>query len=123
MQGDSTRADSAYGEALRLSRAVLDKAPQDLTARNMVVRMYTCVHDTTSALAENDRALQQDPNNADALFDRAVICTVQGKYDEAANWLSKAVHLGLGKAQILNDPDLTRLQGQPRFDNLVAAAK
>jgi tetratricopeptide (TPR) repeat protein len=123
MEGDSTRADSAYGEALRLSKAVLAKAPDDVTARNMVARMYARVHDTTSALTENTKALQQDPNNADALFDRAVICTVQGKDDEAADWLTKAVHVGLGKAQILNDPDLTRLQGQPRFDNLIASAK
>jgi serine/threonine protein kinase len=121
MEGDSTRADSVYAEALKLSRAVLDKAPDDITARNMVARMYARVRDTSNALIENTKALQQDSKNADGLFDRAVICSVQRKDDEAVDWLSKAVHVGLGKAQILNDPDLTRLQGQPRFDNFIAS--
>jgi hypothetical protein len=47
---------------------------------------------------------------------------VLGRDDEAVDWLERAVRLGLGKAAILNDPDLTRLRGQPRFERVLELA-
>jgi serine/threonine protein kinase len=123
MMGESARADSAYTDALRLAGAGLARAPDDIGAGNTVTLMYARLHDTTDALAENTKVLQQDPKNVDALFNRAVICAVLGKDDEAVDWLARAVHVKLGKAQISNDPDLARLQGQPRFENVLALAR
>lgn len=123
MQVESARADSAYTESLRLAKSLLASAPDDIASRNQVTLMYARLRDTADAFAENTNILQHDPNQVDALFNRAVICAVLGKDDEAVDWLAKAVKLGLGKAQIANDPDLVRLQGQPRFDKLVALAR
>jgi serine/threonine protein kinase/cytochrome c-type biogenesis protein CcmH/NrfG len=123
MMGKSASADSAYAAALQLGKAVLAAAPEDVGASNSVTLMYARLRDTADALAMNIKMLQHDANNADALFNRAVICAVVGKDDEAADWLAKGIHVGLGKAQISNDPDLARLQGQPRFEDTVALAR
>jgi len=122
MLGEKEEADSAYREAARLAGAVLATAPDDLPVRLQLALARARLGEADSASVEASRVLAKDPKNVDALFALAVNSAVQGQDDAAADDLEKAVRLGLGKAQIVNDPDLTRLKGQPRFEKVLKLA-
>jgi tetratricopeptide (TPR) repeat protein len=122
MLGERTEADSAYREAARLAVAVLANAPDDIPLRVQLALASARLGDADSARLEAQRILRSDPHNVDALFALAVNSAVQGDDDAATDDLERAVHLGLGKAQIVNDPDLARLKGQPRFERVLKIA-
>jgi tetratricopeptide (TPR) repeat protein len=122
MLGRQAEAESAYVDAVGRARAMLARTPDDQSKRTQLARLYARLNDAPDALAEGQRALKRDPDNVTALFNNAVIRAALGQDDAAVDFLERAVHLGLGKAQILNDPDLSRLRGQPRFERVLALA-
>jgi len=122
MLGRQAQADSSYTEGLQRAKAYLEKTPDDQDKRNLLALLYARLDDSADALAEARRALKSNPDDVDALFNVAVIHAVLRQDDAAVDMLERAVHLGLGKAQIVNDPDLSRLHGQPRFEHLLALA-
>jgi Flp pilus assembly protein TadD len=122
MLGKQAEAESSYVEALNRCRAFLAKTPDDQDKRNLLALLYARLNDSVDALAESGRALKRNPDDVDALFNNAVIRAVLGQDDAAVDFLERAVHLGLSKSTILNDPDLARLHGQPRFERVLALA-
>ncbi|HKA24714.1 MAG TPA: protein kinase [Candidatus Eisenbacteria bacterium] len=122
MLGKQAEADSSYVEGLNRARAFLAKTPDDQGTRNLLALLYARLNDSADALAEAGRSLRRNPDDVDALFNNAVIRAALGQNDAAVDFLERAVHLGLGRAAILNDPDLSRLRGHPRFERVLALA-
>jgi len=122
MLGRKAEADSAYAEAVRRGRALLEQTPDNVDLRANLALWYARSGNTSAALAEAGRALRARPDDVEAMLANAVVRASLGRNDEALDWLERAVRLGLGRAAIMNDPDLSRLRGQPRFDRVLELA-
>lgn len=78
----------------------------------------------TEALPHMEHAVSLAPDNAEVLYDLAVIRLSAGKENEALQALEKAVTLNPKlKKQASEDSDLSRLKGNPKFENLIKAGK
>ena len=76
------------------------------------------------ALPHMERAASLAPENGEVLYDLAVIRLAAGKEGEALEALKKALLMNPKlKKQASEDGDLSRLKGNPRFDNLIEDAK
>ena len=122
MLGREAEADTAYRESVRRARAILAETPDKADVRDLLALSCARMRDAPEALQEANRALVGRADDMDALFTNAVVRAVLHRDDEAVYWLERAVRFGLGRAQILNDPDLARLRGQPRFERVLELA-
>jgi uncharacterized Ntn-hydrolase superfamily protein len=72
------------------------------------------------ALPHMEHAASLSPENAEVLYDLAVIRLSAGKEDEALSALEKSLSLNPKlKKQASEDGDLNGLKGNPKFDNLI----
>jgi tetratricopeptide (TPR) repeat protein len=115
-------ARTAYLEAVRLSRQRVAEAPLDPTAHMRAGLYCARAGDQECALLEGRHAAQMQPRNAEILFRAAIIFCLSGRDQEALDYLEKAVRMGLSRAQIENDPDLTALRGHPRYRRILDLA-
>jgi len=78
----------------------------------------------TDALPHMEHAASLSPENAEVLYDLAVIRLAAGQKSEALEALQKAISLNPKlKKQAMGDGDLSRLKGNPNFENLIKAGK
>jgi uncharacterized Ntn-hydrolase superfamily protein len=78
----------------------------------------------TEALPHMEHAVSLAPDNAEVLYDLAVIRLSAGKENEALSALEKALTLNPKlKKQASEDSDLSRLKGNPKFENLIKIGK
>ena len=76
------------------------------------------------ALPHMERAANLAPENGEVLYDLAVIRLAAGKEGEALEALEKALSLNPKlKKQASEDGDLSRLKGNPRFEDLIKDGK
>lgn len=76
------------------------------------------------ALPHMERSARLAPENPEVLYDLAVIRLAAGKESEALEALEKALTLNPKlKKQAAGDSDLSRLKGNPKFENLIQADK
>jgi tetratricopeptide (TPR) repeat protein len=122
MLGKNEEAQAAYAEAVRRAHARARITP--LKPASLISLALWCARagDASCALEEAQQAAAMQPKNIDILFRNAVVRCVLGHDGEALDWLQKAVAVGLGKAEIENDPDLARLRSLPRFQRILQLA-
>jgi tetratricopeptide (TPR) repeat protein len=121
--GRATEARRAYAEAAVRARERLAATP--LSPQEHMDVGYYCAkaRQAECALAEGARAAELQPGNMSILFRNSVIQCILGRHEEALNWLEKAVRLGLTRAEIENEPDLSSLRRHPRYQKLVELAE
>ena len=72
------------------------------------------------AMSNFDRALKIDQNNAFALYAKACNYSLQGKFDDALNYLKQAIELYPGYKNMANaETDFEKLKNDERFKKLV----
>jgi hypothetical protein len=62
------------------------------------------------------------PDSAGMALTNAIIGALLKRPDEALDWLEKSVRLGLGRAQIENEPALAPLRDLPRYRGILERA-
>ena len=122
MLGKQAEAREKYLEAVQLARARLEVTPLDANARALLALWCARAGDAESALREGTRAAEMQSENADVLFRNAAIRCILGRDEDALDWLEKATKFGLRKAEIENDPDLSRLRSHPRYRRIIELA-
>lgn len=108
--GERQRSLEPYGRAISLGREAIAVNPKDALARAIVASCLAKRGDFTGAEQELKLALQADPTSADALYQAAVIASIQSDTDEARAWLQRAIAAGYSAADAARDPELMSLK-------------
>jgi eukaryotic-like serine/threonine-protein kinase len=122
MAGKTNEANDAYRRAVSLAEQQRRINPKDPDVLSALALDYSRVHKQASAQRFLKMALEAGPTNVDVL---RIACLVQleaGKNKEALQWLAKAVQAGYSREQLLSNPELASLRGEPEFPGLVSQA-
>lgn len=112
-------AQQCYREAVRLAKESAIDTPDD-PETNMTLGLWCAkIGDAEGALAAGNRAAQLQPENANILYVNALIRCLLGMTSEALNWLERAARIGLGRAQMENEPCFQDLSGDPRYTRIL----
>jgi tetratricopeptide (TPR) repeat protein len=122
MLGKGEEAKEPYRTAARHGRDRMDAAPLDPSAHSDLAAWCAKAGDLECAISEGAQALAMRPEDVHVLFANALIRCIQGRDDEALELLEKATRLGLGRAEMENDPALLRLHQNPRFLRILELA-
>ena len=63
---------------------------------------------------------ERHPDTVNTLYNLACLSSLQGHLEEAIDRLADAVRRGWARALIFNDSDLFPLEGDPRFESILA---
>jgi len=96
----------------------MEASPLNPSAHSDLAAWCAKAGDIACASSEAARALAMQPQDAHVLFANALVRCVQGRDDDALGMLEKAIRLGLGRAELMNDPLLFRLHEDPRFKRI-----
>jgi serine/threonine protein kinase/Flp pilus assembly protein TadD len=114
--GRQSEASAAYGRALQLVDRHLELNPEDSRALSLGAVSAAQQGQQERGLEWARRALVIDPEDSGMLYNMACFFAVQGEHDEAISCLEKAVQLGFGlRDWIENDTDLESLHSDPRY--------
>jgi tetratricopeptide (TPR) repeat protein len=121
------RSLGRHEEAQEASRAAVARAerhielhPEDARALYLGASALLQLEDRERCLAWAARALAIDPEENTTLCNVACIHAQLGRHDSALELLEKTVRNGFGnKEWIENDPDLSPLKDDPRFESLL----
>ena len=114
-------------EAQAASRAAVARAerhielhPEDARALYLGASALLQLDDRERCLAWAARALAIDPEENTTLYNVACIHAQLGRHDSALELLEKTVRNGFGNKEWMeNDPDLSALKSDPRFETLL----
>ena len=109
--------------ALGQARTMVENEPRNATAHLRLATFCARVGDAAGAVAAAKQAVEMGPENDRVLFRCAKVHCILGQADPALDALEKAVKLGLGKVEIVNDPDFEVLAGNPRYQRLLVLAE
>jgi tetratricopeptide (TPR) repeat protein len=114
--GRQAEASATYGRALQLVERHLELNPEDSRALSLGAVAAVQQGQQERGLEWARRALVIDPEDSGMLYNMACFFAVQGEHDEAISCLEKAVQLGFGLREwIENDTDLESLHSDPRY--------
>lgn len=82
---------------------------------------YDELKDYEKALADYDKAIELNPEDATAYYNFACIKSIMGEIDIAFDYLKKAIERGQDKAWAWEDEDLDNLQIDERFEEIVGS--
>ena len=75
------------------------------------------------ALEWYNRVIRQDRNNAEALYNKACLCSLKGDIYGAITSLEKAIRIDPSwREAALQDKDLQNIRTDPRFTNIANSA-
>jgi len=118
---DSKNANEAYARAISTGRNLKDAA--DATTRAVIAASLAKSGHRAEAGREIEATLQSDPTNAVALYEAAVIATLDGDKERALVYASKAIDAGYPMPDVAADPELTPLHSEPEFKALTTRTK
>jgi len=123
MLGKTPEARDAYLNGVRLARERLQASPGNADLHSLLgLYCARAQEETCDAMGEGRRAEELEPQNVEIIFRNAAIRCIKGRFEDALDWLERAIKLGLSKAQIENDPDLPSLSRYPRYQRLLELA-
>ncbi len=118
--GRQVDADATHRRALQLIERHLELNPDDSRALNLGAIELVHVGQRERGLEWARRALAIDPEDSGMLYNAACFFALQGETEEALTCLDKAVRLGFGlRDWIENDSDLDSLRADPRFQGVL----
>jgi serine/threonine protein kinase/tetratricopeptide (TPR) repeat protein len=119
--GHKAKAEEAHRRTLQLIEHHIELNPDDSRALTLGAMQLAYLGQRERGLEWARRALSADPEDSGMLYNLACFYAVQGEPEDALSCLEKAVQLGFGlRGWIENDPDLTSLRGDPRFQAILA---
>ena len=105
--GQRPKSLAPYRTSIKLAREALAVNPHDVLARAIAASCMAKSGDVSAAQVELNLALRQDPTNARALYQAAVIASIRGDRDAARAWLQRAIAAGASAADAKRDPELS----------------
>jgi serine/threonine protein kinase/Tfp pilus assembly protein PilF len=120
--GDHEREEENLRHGLKLMESSLELNPDDARAANLAGGGYASLGEAENAIKYSERSLSIDPEDPMLLYNVACTYATLGRTDQAISCLERAVDKGFGhKEWIDNDPDLSSVRGNPRYQAIVDA--
>ena len=113
---------AAYREAIRLAEEELDVNPDEWNTLARLNMYYVHIGEDELAKAGLERldALTSDPT---ASFFSAIVCLDLGDKGRAYEYLHAVAEAGWSPATLLGDPDISKLVGEPEFEEIIATIR
>jgi eukaryotic-like serine/threonine-protein kinase len=121
--GDASQAAADYQQAIHLAEVQLKINPNDTDALSLLAHYSARTNDPARARKYLEKALEADPQDVDVLLIACLLYLDAGERHEALLSLQKAVNAGYAREQLLANPELKSLHGDPEFERLARAAK
>jgi len=118
-----TDAREAYQKALATATEELKVNPRDPDVLSGIALYYAHLGQKEDAEGYIGRSLRVAPNNSSTLFTEALVYEIIGNRNQALQALDKAVKAGFSLAEIEQEPELRRLQADPRYQRWLAETK
>jgi serine/threonine-protein kinase len=119
--GKEDKAATAYRVALRLVDARLKDNPAHPVRNAFKALCHAKLGEAEPALAALAAALAR-PNPA-ILFQAALVHEILGNRAQALGFLHRAIQAGYGAEEIVNEPELSRLRQDRRYQEIILANK
>jgi len=108
-------------QAIECFHKAIEIDPRDPTFHNNLGYAYSRQGKSDSARTEYETAVSLYPDYAAALFNLACLHSLQGNLDLALPFLERAMEKGFTNFEFIQkEPDLARLRGDPRYQELLA---
>ena len=118
--GRHEEAQAVSRDAVARAERHIELHPEDARALYLGASALLQLDDRERCLAWAARALAIDPEENTTLYNVACIHAQLGRHDSALELLEKTVRNGFGNKEWMeNDPDLSALKNDPRFENLL----
>jgi serine/threonine protein kinase/Tfp pilus assembly protein PilF len=118
--GQKAEAEAAHRKALQLVEKHVELNPDDARALNLGASELATAGQRERGLQWAKRSLESDPDDAMMQYNTGCFYAVQGEPEEALTCLDKAIRLGYGHREwVDNDPDWDSLRTDPRFQVLL----
>jgi Flp pilus assembly protein TadD/TolB-like protein len=121
--GDSAGAAAAYEKCVSLARGELRLNPTDPEAHAAVATGLAKTGKTEQAAEEIRTAIALREPDANLLADAAVVAAAGGRKDEAFDWMARAVAAGYCRETLAQQPELSALKEDPRYQSIIAAPR
>jgi serine/threonine protein kinase/tetratricopeptide (TPR) repeat protein len=109
------KAPEAYRKAIELAQKRLEVNPNHSSTLGLVATCKAMLGDDAGATAAIKRALAVSPNDADLLYQAALVHNHFGRTDSTLAFLGKAIALGYPATQVISAPDFDKLRNDSRF--------
>jgi serine/threonine protein kinase/tetratricopeptide (TPR) repeat protein len=119
LAGQKERALSTFEQAISLAYKSLQVNPRDATTKGRLALWYGKKGDVKQALRFITEARAIDPSDLDLIYYQAQALALSGDKGAALDTLRLAFKKGQPPAIAQAEPDLQRLQQDPRFQSLV----
>lgn len=120
--GQHEQATQYYGQAIGKALQALQINPKDAGTLALLGTYYAKTGDAFRALSFGRRAKALDPNDAQILYQNAIILTITGDRAQALANLREAIQKGFSVKEAAIDPDLKGLANDPAFQKLMKPA-
>jgi len=118
--GHNSKAAAAYARSIEVAKQQLSVNPGDVRALYLGAVAWARIGRRKEALAWAAKALALDSDDSAVLYNVACIYAVLHRSKEALNCLRRVVRSGWRKEWIKNDPDLSSLRNNPKFQRLLS---
>ena len=118
--GHKAEAAAAYARAIEIAKQQLAVNPGDVRALYLGAVAWARIGDRKEALAWAAKALALDSKDSAVLYNVGCLYAVLRRTEEALECLRKVVRSGWRKEWIKNDPDLSSLRENAKFQRLLA---
>ena len=83
--------------AVKYLKEAIDKYPRNVNAHTLLGNCQDCMDKVEDAIASYDKALQMDPDNAEAWFNKGMTLKKMGQITESTQCIEKCINLYCGK--------------------------
>jgi tetratricopeptide (TPR) repeat protein len=117
--GQQSKAPSAYARAIALGDQELTVSPSEAQIHSVLARCLAKSGRGLEARAHLDRARRLAQENADIMYDAALVAVLSKDRSAAIEWLRRAIDAGYGTAHIAREPEFAELRALPEFQKLI----
>jgi serine/threonine protein kinase/tetratricopeptide (TPR) repeat protein len=103
--GSEHDAKNAYTHAIDLERDELRRNPKDAYIHARLAECLAKIGQTADAKAEIDKAVEMDAKNISIIFRHAMVAAIQGRAEDAASDLNRAIDGGYSRMEIDLEPE------------------
>lgn len=118
--GNQDLAVSYYKKAIDIAREQLEVNPNNVRIINDLGSYYADIGANMEALQYLKRSLALNADNNEILFYTAAAYERMGDRENALKWMEQAVKKGYSVSNIISQPELKSLTGDPGFKAMVA---